>query len=184
MMTMRSFAVTAALVCACAWPAPRAGANPAAVPVAPPTLGARAAIQAAYDKQDAAYVRKDAAGIAATYAPGFRVVDQRTGEEQNEAQALDLGFTFAMCRPVSAQTTILNITVQGRTAVVTRKSHGVLLMMGTPKAQPTRLVGDTLSVDTWVNSGSGWLQQRMKVTGGGLGFDINALAPQAISGKG
>lgn len=176
MITMRSFAVIATLVCACAWPAARAGANPAA----PPTLGARAAIQAAYDRQDAASVRKDAAGIAATYAPGFKEVDQRTGEEQNEAQALDLGFTFAMCRPVSAQTIILNITVQGRTAVVTRKSHGVLLMMGASKAQTTRLVGDTLSVDTWVNSGTGWLQKRMEVTGGGLGVD----STQAISAKG
>lgn len=183
-MTLQTAAVTAALLCACAWPVPRAGANPVPAPSAVPALDARAAIQAAYDKQDAAYVRKDTAGIAATYAPGFRVVDQRTGAEQNEAQALDLGFAFVMCRPVSSQTTLLNMTVQGRTAVVTRKSHGVLLMLGASKTGTTRLVGDVLSVDTWVNSSSGWLQQREEIINGGVGVDSNGSAQQVGSAKG
>lgn len=163
---MISQTTAVAFLCACACLAPRAGAEP--------TPDVRAAIQAAYNKQDAAYVRKDVAGIAATYAPGFKEIDQRTGKESNAAQALDLGFTFVMCRPVSSETTILNITSNGHQAVMTRRSRGVLETVGNAGAETTRLVGETFSVDTWVDNGSGWLQQRVEIIGGGIGVDDSA----------
>ncbi len=166
-MTVQTAAVAATLLCAGTWPVLRAGADPAPSP-AP---DARAAIQAAYDRQNAAYLRRDVAGIAATYAPGFTVVDRGAGQTRNEAQALDLGFTFVMSRPVSSETTILNTTLsttpQGRRAVVTSRSRGVLVMTD----GATRLAGDVFSVDTWVNSGSGWLQQRREIVSGGLGVE-------------
>ena len=172
---MISQTTAVAFLCACACLAPCAGAEPAP--------DARAAIQAVYNKQDAAYARKDVAGIAATYAPGFKEIDQRTGKESNAAQALDLGFTFAMFRPIYSETNILNITLKGHQAVVTRRSRGVLDSIGNAGTRTTRLIGETLSVDTWVEGSSGWLQQRMEITGGSIGVDDSAAAKMNLSSE-
>lgn len=90
-------------------------------------------------------------------------MNQRTGEMQSAGQFLSMGLTFALFRSVEAKTTILNVTLSGGRAVVTSRSHVVLIPRGvSSKAAtvPPPLVLEGLSVDTWVKSGPDWLQQR------------------------
>lgn len=154
-MTASQTIAAAALLSACAWPLHAAPSAPAP--------DARAAIQSAYDRQAAAVGREDTAGLAATLAPGFVQVDQRTGETQSEGQFLNMGLTFALFRSVEAKTTILNVTLSGGRAVVTSRSRAVLVPQGVGEKAgtvPPPLVLEGLSVDTWVKNGPDWLQQR------------------------
>lgn len=90
-------------------------------------------------------------------------MNQRTGEMQSAGQFLSMGLTFALFRSVEAKTTILNVTLSGGRAVVTSRSHVVLIPRGVggkAATVPPPLVLEGLSVDTWVKSGPDWLQQR------------------------
>lgn len=158
-MILLKTTATIALLVACTWPAQ-----------ADAVSDTRAAIQNAYDKQDASYLHEDVAGIAATLAPGYIWTNPRTCETHNEAEILDLGLTFGLFRSVETKTNILNITLNGSQAVVTSRSHTVLV----PREADSNKIGpytlplvwEGLSTDTWVKRGSSWLEQRTETLSG------------------
>jgi hypothetical protein len=144
----------AAAVLAASWTGARADADALA--------DARKGVQAVYDSRNAAAAKKDPKGILAGCTPDFVYVT-------NEGQKGDLTLLtkklvplLAMAKTLKATTTRQKFILRGNEAVSTVKTHIECMFIAFDVNQPSRLVLDDTSEDTWVNGSKGWLQKKKR----------------------
>ncbi|HZT44309.1 MAG TPA: hypothetical protein VFA07_19240 [Chthonomonadaceae bacterium] len=121
---------------------------------------ARTAIQAAYDREDAAVRRKDVKGTLANCAPDFQFI-QSDGSRGSLADARQ-GMVALFQKPNSfvAKTTIQKFTLQGNKAIATVKEYQMRTVVPHAKhAHPHKIVTVTIIEDTWVKHGNRWLRE-------------------------
>jgi hypothetical protein len=124
---------------------------------------ARKAIQAAYDREDAAVSRKDVPGILVNCAPNFQFITQN-GMRGSLADARQ-GLTAQFQTPSSfvAKTTLQKLTLQGNKAVVTVKEYQMRTVVPkAPHVHPHKIVTVSIDEDTWVKHGNRWLREISK----------------------
>ena len=152
---MRVFAFTAALLLlgVLALPSARADA----------TGEARKAIQAAYDKMNAALARKDVKGAFTVLTPD---VEQITldGRKFDAAQMRQqMTQALAAAKSVKSQTTVQKLTLKGgSTAQVLVRSRVAIVLTDPQTNKPITFVGEETSQDTWIKTARGWLGKRSK----------------------
>ena len=125
---------------------------------------ARGAIQAAYDREDAAVRRKDVRGVLVNCAPNFQFITQN-GTRGNLADARQ-GLVSQFQTPSSfvAKTTIQKFTLQGNKAVVTVQEYQSRTVVPKAKhAHPHKIVTIGIDEDTWVKHGNRWLREMSKM---------------------
>ena len=128
--------------------------------LADPTSDARKAIQAQYDRANAAAAKKDIKGNIAIFTSDRISVDEK-GTTLTLAQYRKLNSAlFSSAASISASSTIENISAKGDTATVRVKEHGKLVIINPQTKQASTLVIDSVSDDIWVKRSGMWLQKR------------------------
>jgi ketosteroid isomerase-like protein len=117
------------------------------------------AIQAQYDRQDAAASRKDAQGVLDTFTKD-RVYRDKDGnkitvEEQRQHMTEDL-YVMKSC---SVASRIVSISIKGVAAAVRVKHHIVASAEIPGRNADDNLIGDMVYDDVWINTGGVWLQK-------------------------
>jgi len=123
---------------------------------------ARKAIQATYDKMNAAFSRKDVKSAFAYLTPDFEQITfegQRVGAapmRQQMTQAL------AAAKSMRSQTTVQKLTLKGGTAEVLVRSRVIIVLNDPRTNKPLTVAGNETSQDTWIKTSRGWLAKRSK----------------------
>ena len=134
---------------------------------ADPARAARAALQAIYQKQDAAYSRLDPDAALIDYAPDYVDIDANgtraglaeTRRAQREA--------FADMTAFHAQTTIQSMTVVGDVATVHVMDNDVATETDASSPQPLHWTIYLTGVDTWKKTAQGWRLTRSQLVSQG-----------------
>ena len=139
-------------LCLGVWLAPSARADTAAQ--------ARKAIQAAYDREDAAADRKDIKGVLANCAPDFQAIELDGSRSTLADARKSMSMAFQQFKTVTAKTTIQKFTLQGNKATMTVKEYAQMTTgpLG-PKKQTHKLIVVGTDQDTWVKHGNRWLKE-------------------------
>ncbi len=138
------------------------GAAIAAAVWADATSDARKAIQAQYDKENAAAARKDVRTMLSIMSPDFVAV---TGGQQVTAPQMQQSLTqmFKLASNISGVTYIDKVALHGKTAVVLVHDRSALTLTNPRNPnQKARLVVESRDQDTWVRTAKGWLETRSK----------------------
>lgn len=123
---------------------------------------ARKAIQVIYDHEVTAYAKKDIKGITAILTPDFESIE-KNGDRINAVQSIEtIRQTFRMLRTFTVSQNIQNLTLKGDQAIVTSRSHLEGTIADEQTGKPHKVVGDSVTVETWVKSRQGWLLKRSK----------------------
>jgi hypothetical protein len=124
-------------------------------------MGAAIEIQKSYQRSNAAFGRKDAAGVMANLAPGYRqsfkgrTLDRAGVERQ-------MKMMFANSRSVNTQTTITKLVLgSGKATATVRESLKVVGVNPQTKKLMT-LASSGITEDTWVLTRGKWLVQQSK----------------------
>jgi len=131
--------------------------------VADATSDAKKAIQAAYDKADAAGARKDLEGSTVYYTPDFVY----TGED---GKSFQLAFIkaqmkryFQAAKSVQSKSTITGLKLKGNSATVTVHEVGHFVLANPQKPDQTRKLDvEANAEDLWVKTAKGWQVKKSK----------------------
>ena len=130
------------------------------------TSDARKAIQAAYDRREAAYKRKDLRAYMSTFTPNYRVLSksgtvydiafvrqqfERAVARNSDIQSLQIGMN------------ILKITLKGKEADVTLKVHQAMRGKYRLSQSPYQATEDSLFEAIWIKTPRGWQEGRGRV---------------------
>jgi ketosteroid isomerase-like protein len=128
------------------------------------TSDARAAINAAYEKMNAAASRKDLKSLLAFYSKDYIATDPSGGKQTLSDYRRTLEPIFQRARSIRATTTIQKLSVKSNRAVAVIKDR-TRIVLGHPRnpRMVTGFVVDATREDVWVKGPKGWLQQRAKV---------------------
>ena len=125
------------------------------------TADARKAIQAAYTKRDAAEARKDMEGSMSSMAPDFVFISKEGQKGDMALLKRRMAPAFAMMQSVKSRSQVQSVSVKGKEATASVKSHMEMLILNPQTQVPQKIVVDATSVDLWTKTASGWLQKRM-----------------------
>ena len=118
---------------------------------------ARKAIQAAYDKQAAATMRKDVEAATANNVPDYKYRnpegDTQTLAHLKETMKDVLGIGFV--KSIDYHIVIQKFVLKGRQATVTIKDH-IQFHYALPNGKKGVFVGDSVAKDTWAKQGKAW----------------------------
>lgn len=124
---------------------------------------AKKALQALYDKTDAATAKKDIKGLTAYLAPDFQVLSDKGGKAMNLEQAKSqMGMVFKQVQSFKAKSVVQKVTLKGSTATVTVKQNVTAAIMNPQTGKPSKLLMDVVAEDIWVKSGAGWKEKSSK----------------------
>ena len=128
------------------------------------TQDARKAIQAAYDRNNAAMVRRDVSGVLATYAPGYTSIDQNGQETARSGEEERQHWVESLTPPskVKSKTRIVDLKLQDGGAVVTTESHEDITYVSRKTKSVQRLNIIESARDFWVKSQNRWLWKRSR----------------------
>ena len=118
------------------------------------------AIQAQYDKGNAAVAKKDSKALVATYTTDRISIDDKGVKHTVAEELQQMKQVFAMAQSLSGTTTIVSITVKGYTAIVQVKESDKVVMANPQTHATSTMVMDSVSDDTWVKNGATWLQKK------------------------
>src|SRR5258708_29881 len=101
---------------------------PAQPLLAESSADARKAIQAAYDKSNAAAAKKDIAGTLAHHVPDFTTTDEKGKTHTLAEMKGQLTQIFQIAKEVHASTTIQSFSLKGNSATVKIEDHATIMM--------------------------------------------------------
>lgn len=130
------------------------------------TSEARKAIQAAYNRREAAYKRKDLRAYLSTFTPDYRVLS-KSGTVYDYALVRQQ-FERAVARNSDIQsrqtsTNILKLTLRGKAADVTLKVHQAMRGKYRLSQSPYQATEDSLFEAIWIKTPRGWQEGRGRV---------------------
>lgn len=126
------------------------------------TANIRQAIQAAYNRQNAALARKDASGALAYIAPDF-VGTSLKGEHFGLAERQQgMPRMLALFQSIKATTVVETISMKGRVASVQVRRTDAMSMTNPQTHKLMQGVVEQHIIDTWVKGAGGWLLERSR----------------------
>jgi hypothetical protein len=136
----------------------------------------KAAIQAAYNKQSAAYVNRQPDAVMAVCAPNYTEVNGNNVDSRTQVADTITGF-IVFAQKLDASATVRSVSVHDNVADVTVDRHFDMLTVPVKtknEAAPTQhhFVSDETNNDTWVNEqGKGWLKLKSITVESNSSFD-------------
>jgi len=129
---------------------------------ADPTRDACSAIQAIYNRQARASAKKDPRVVTSTYTPDFVSIETNgTRTDASESRA-SIDKLFTLLHTIKIGQTVEFLTLKGNEALVHAKSHVEATMLDARTRKQHRIVGNSVSLETWVRKSHGWLLKRAK----------------------
>ena len=124
------------------------------------TADAKRAIQAQYDKSNAAAAKKDSKGVTSVFTKDRVSVTSKgvTTSIQDEKKQMEQVFSAAQSCVVTS--TILSVSLTGSQAKVRVKEHGKIVLPNPKTMVNSNLVEDSIREDTWIKSGGAWLEKK------------------------
>lgn len=145
------FLLPVGIVCACVTFAPRVQAETAAT--------ARKAIQAAYDKENAAIAKKDLAGAFAADAPDFMAGDKQGHQAALRDLKPQMQTVFQNSTSLKATTLIQKFAFKGNQATVTTRVHTVINLKAPKGGKPSKATVDSVEEDLWAKNMGQWVRR-------------------------
>ncbi len=130
--------------------------------VADGTAETKKAIQAQYDKMDAALAKKDLSGYVKFCSKDFVNIDEKGQKAGLEATKAQMKQIIDASTAFKSNSAILKLTAAGKSAIVRVKQHVACTINAPGAPAPQKLVIDAESEDTWNKTGSGWLIAKSK----------------------
>lgn len=142
------------------------------------TSDAKKQIQAAYNRENAAAARKDAAGVLANLTSDYKSVS--AGGQSVTAKTLRerLPVIFANAISIKGKSTITKLTLKGNQADVQVKEHGVLTLMNRQTRKPSKLEIHDVSQTLWLKTKSGWKKKQSRTISSKQSLDGRPLPQQ------
>lgn len=164
---------------------------------------ARQAIQAAYDRESDAWARKDVPALISLGAlPDFKMPpphlsfpsgmspDEKRQLVSNERQLnarMDADMRNMVLKTILENTIFLsavwivqNLSLNGQTALVTAKTHGVWVQTDLKAHQDHTRVMDSIVQDTWRQTAQGWKQAGSKTLRQEQTLDGKPVSPNVV----
>jgi len=138
-----------------------AAAKPA--PKAPPT---RAALQALYNKMNAAAIQKNVDGVYEFDSDDYTVIDQKGHVHEPSEGRQELEQALEVMDSVKAVTVIQSFAGTDAEATVTVKEHVVARVGNTTTGRAIKVTADDVSRDHWVKTEDGWRRNRTRILSG------------------
>jgi ketosteroid isomerase-like protein len=135
-------------------------ALPALAARADSAADAKKAIQAQYNKCNAAAARKDSKGVTSVYTKDRVAVTSKGVTSSVSDETAQMEQIFQAATSVAVSTTITGISVKGNTAIVNVKEHGKIVLLNPKTMANSNMVEDAISIDTWVKTGGTWLEKK------------------------
>ena len=127
-------------------------------------LDAKKAIQAAYNRNNAAKLHRDVGAILATYAPGYTSVNQNGLETTRSDEEERQHWAELLTPPgkVKKMTRVVDLKLQDGGAVVTVTAHEEMSYVSRKTRTVQHLTFDEKDRDFWVQSQNHWLWKRSR----------------------
>ena len=124
------------------------------------TSEARKAIQAAYDKSDAATAKKDIDGAMAFQTSDYTYTTQKGRKLDNATVRTSTTQVLTLAREIHGKTVIRKIALKGSMATVTVDETGSIVV-ATPQRpdQVSKIVIEARSEDVWIKTPKGWREK-------------------------
>ena len=142
------------------------------------TADARKQIQAAYDRENAAAARKDAAAVLANLTPDYKSVSAGGQTVTVHTLRQRLPVIFANAISIRGKSTITKLTLKGNQADVQVKEHGVLTLMNRQARKQSKLEIHDVSQTLWVKTKSGWKKKQSRTITSKQSLDGRPLPQQ------
>ena len=123
---------------------------------------ARKQIEAAYQRENAAAMRKDVNGILANLAPDYETTNMQGIKAGREQMKQMLPQLFAMARSVKAATKVKSVKLKGNEATAQVAEHAEMVMVNPKTHQTAKLVIEEQSETVWAKGPKGWLKKRSR----------------------
>lgn len=123
---------------------------------------AKKAIQAVYNKADASVGKRDMAGLESTSTPDYAVVLKNGKKLTLDQLRPQMQQMFQRTIKMSAKTVIEKVSLKGKEAEVTAKTHNEVFILNPQTQKPSQYVIDSTVQDIWVKSAKGWLKKQTK----------------------
>jgi uncharacterized protein (TIGR02246 family) len=139
-------------------------APPPAARAADATADAKKAIQAAYNKMNAALERKDVNGAFSVLTPDAEQITlqgQRLSAAQMRQQMTQ---GLAQARSIRSRTTVQKVTLKGNQALAVVRSQVSFVVTDPQSGRDAKIAADEVSDDTWIKTAQGWRAKRSKTT--------------------
>jgi hypothetical protein len=120
------------------------------------------AMQAIYNKQSAALMKRDLDGMLAFSSPDFVAITatgQKVGLAQQKQQ---LQMLLPVAKEISAKSVVQSVKPAGSGVVVRQKAHFSLSMVNPQTKKLTTMVVDGVADDSWAKTGGKWLRTSSK----------------------
>jgi hypothetical protein len=124
------------------------------------TAGAKKAIQAQYDKMNAAAARKDSKGILAIMTKDHTGVTQGGQTFTLDQETAQMQQIFTAAKSLNGVSKITSIALKGSTATVQVSETDKVVMPNPNTGKTSTMTMSSVSTDTWIKKGSVWLQQK------------------------
>ena len=119
-------------------------------------------IQAAYNRENAAAIRRDVDGVLADTAPDYVSVSPRGGSTPLRLIKPRLRPLLEAMRVKRATTRVTKVVLKGPEAHVATTEHVVAVLANPETQRPANLVIDSTTESVWVRGGKGWLKKRSR----------------------
>jgi ketosteroid isomerase-like protein len=121
------------------------------------TSDARKAIQAAYDRSDAAAVRKDLAGVLASHAPDYTWTDKHGKKHALAELKAQMTQVFQLAKEIRGKTIVKSLSLKGNSATVIAEETGSMNLVNPQKRdQEIKVEVEAKSEDVWTKTPKGW----------------------------
>ena len=126
---------------------------------------AKTAIQSAYNKQSAAFNKKDVKSVFAVYAADYVAIASRGSKNRTLAEMkLSMQMLFARGQNMNVKQTVQKMTVKGSQAIVLSKQHMQFSLIDPRTSTRHTTTSDANVEEIWVKTDkSGWLKKQTKV---------------------
>ncbi len=139
---------------------------PAAAKPAPKAPPARAALQALYNKMNAAAMQKNVDGVYEFDSDDYTVIDQKGHVHEPSEGRQELEQALEVMDSVKAVTVIQSFAGTDAEATVTVKEHVVARVGNTTTGRAIKVTADDVNRDHWVKTEDGWRRNRTRILSG------------------
>ena len=123
---------------------------------------ARKQIQASYNRENAAAVRKDTSGVVANMTSDYTSTDLRGQKVTVEQIRQALPSMFASAVSIKARSKITGLTLKGTQADVVVNEHAEIVLVNPRTRKRSKLVVDEVYQTLWVKADGAWKKKRSK----------------------
>lgn len=120
---------------------------------------ARKAIQAAYDKENAAVAKKNLEGAFSSVSSDFMAGDKQGHQASLRSLKPQMQAVFDSATSLKAVTQIQKIVYKTDQATVTAKNRTIINLKAPKGQKPSKAIVDSVEEDLWVKTGGKWVRR-------------------------